>query len=178
MTIRGNAENIVDRLIEKLGLQPLSGEGGYFSKVYRSPIEIPVRREPAAPSVTRSLGSSIYYLITPDDFSSLHRLKSDEIFHFYLGDPAEMIQISESGEKKTILLGPDVLHGQQVQVVVPADTWQGTRLVDGGKYALFGTTVVPGFEYADFELGVRTDLISRFPHVEPEIIRFTRERQP
>jgi len=174
---RGKGESIADRLIEKLGLQPLSGEGGYFSNVYRSPIEIPVLRGPDAPPVTRSLGSSIYYLITAEDFSALHRLKSDEIFHFYLGDPGEMIQISESGDSRTIVLGPDVLNGQQVQVVVPGNIWQGTRLVEGGKFALLGTTVVPGFDYADFELGMRADLISRFPHLAPEIVRFTRERQ-
>ena len=174
---RGREESTADRLIEKLGLQPLSGEGGYFSSAYRSPIEIPVLRGPGAPPVIRSVGSSIYYLITPEDFSALHRLKSDEIFHFYLGDPGEMIQISESGDRKTIVLGPDVLNGQQVQVVVPADTWQGTRLVEGGKYALLGTTVFPGFDNADFELGMRADLISRFPHLAPEIVKFTRERQ-
>ena len=174
---KGKGENTADRLIEKLGLQPLPGEGGYFSSAYRSPIEIPVLQEPAALPVKRSLGSSIYYLITSEDFSALHRLKSDEIFHFYLGDPAEMIQISESGNSTTIFLGPDVLNGQQVQVLVPANTWQGTRLVEGGKYALLGTMVVPGFDNADFELGMRGDLISKFPHLAPEIAKFTRERQ-
>ena len=88
-----------------------------------------------------------------------------------------MIQISEGGDSKTIVLGPDVLNGQQVQVLVPANTWQGTRLVEGGKYALLGTMVVPGFDNADFELGMRDDLVSRFPHLAPEIAKFTRERQ-
>jgi predicted cupin superfamily sugar epimerase len=175
---REQKDSTIDRLIQKLGLQPLPGEGGYFSRVYTSAIESPMLLDRSSNAVTRRLGTSIYYLVTPEEFSALHRLTSDEIFHFYIGDPVQMVQISEDGDNRTIILGQDVLSGQQVQVVVPANTWQGTRLCEGGKYALLGTTVIPGFEYADFELGVRDDLLSRFPHAAAEIVRLTRERRP
>lgn len=168
-------QKAVRRLIEALDLQPLPGEGGYYKETYRSGIKIPVPLKDGEQPVSRHLGTAIYYFVTPQEFSALHKLKSDEVFHFYGGDPVEMIQISETGEVKTIILGPDVLKGQQVQVVVSAGTWQGTRLIKGGEYALMGTTVFPAFEFADFELGKRAELVARFPRLMAQIKKFTRE---
>lgn len=163
------------RIIKALGLQPLPGEGGYYRETYRSGTQVPIPSKNGGESVTRHLGTAIYYFVTPREFSALHKLKSDEVFHFYGGDPVEMLQISETGEVKTIILGPDVLAGHQPQVTVPAGTWQGTRLLKGGKYALLGTTVFPAFEFADFELGKRAELTVRFPILAAQIKRFTRE---
>ncbi len=163
---------MIDEIINKLGLEPLPEEGGYFRQTYKSSLKIPgtsKQREAA-----RSLGTAIFYLITPKQFSALHRVSSDEIFHFYLGDPVEMLQINASGESKRIILGSKILDGQEVQVVVPSGMWQGTRLVRGGKYALLGTTVIPGFEFSDFELGKRASLTARFPHLKEDIRRYTR----
>ena len=171
----GRGNKIKDKIIVALGLQPLPGEGGYFKETYRSPIQVPVPLKDGEPPVSRHLGTAIYYVVTPKEFSALHKLKSDEVFHFYGGDPVEMIQISETGEIKTIILGSNVLKGQQVQVTVPAGTWQGTRLVKGGEYALLGTTVFPAFEFADFDLAKRADLSAKFPLLAAQIKRFTRE---
>ena len=90
---------------------------------------------------------------------------------------AETLCLADGSTRSTVIVSAAPVAGQQVQVLVPANTWQGTRLVEGGKYALLGTTVVPGFDNADFELGMRGDLISKFPHLAPEIAKFTREWQ-
>ncbi|MBI4060974.1 MAG: cupin domain-containing protein [Elusimicrobia bacterium] len=174
-TAGGSPRGIKARIIKALGLQPLPGEGGYYRETYRSGTQVPIPSKNGEQPVIRHLGTAIYYFVTPREFSALHKLKSDEVFHFYGGDPVEMLQISESGEVKTIILGPDVLAGHQPQVTVPAGTWQGTRLLKGGKYALMGTTVYPAFEFADFELGKRADMIARFPKLAALIKRFTRE---
>lgn len=171
----GSPRGIKARIIKALGLQPLPGEGGYYRETYRSDTQVPIPSKNGEPSVTRHLGTAIYYFVTPKEFSALHKLKSDEVFHFYGGDPVEMLQVSESGEVKTVILGSDVLAGHQPQVTVPAGTWQGTRLLKGGKYALLGTTVFPAFEFSDFELAKRAELSARFPQLAAQIKRFTRE---
>ncbi len=160
-------------LIKKLKLEPLPGEGGYFRRTYQSSLKTTVASK-GGESVAKNLGTAILYLVTPKEFSALHRISSDEIFHFYLGDPVEMLQISEKGQARKTILGSGISRGQEVQAAVPAGTWQGTRLAPGGKYALLGTTVVPGFDFADFELGKRQELVARFPRLEKEITRYTR----
>jgi len=96
------------------------------------------------------LYSAIYYLITPESWSSLHRLPTDEVFHFYLGDPVEMLQLFPDGTGKVELLGNQLLKAQRPQLCVPRFTWQGTKLAEGGNFALLGTTMAPGFEPSDF----------------------------
>src|SRR5205085_4867749 len=92
-------------LIRQLNLKPLPREGGYFAETYRSPVEIP-QNIPGRP-VSRNLGTAIYYLLTPDTFSSMHKLREDEVFHFYLGDPVEMLQLKPDGTGELLILGPD-----------------------------------------------------------------------
>jgi predicted cupin superfamily sugar epimerase len=147
----------IQEIISKLNLVPLEKEGGYFRLNYRS-----------------ENSSAIFYLLTPADFSALHRLTGDEVFHFYAGDAVEMIQITESGDLKQIRLGSDFMNGMEPQVIVPAKVWQGTRLAEGGKWALLGTTMAPRFEYEDFELGYREKLIELFPKFADQIKVFTR----
>ena len=122
----------------------------------------------------RTSSTAIYYLVTPDDFSALHKVASDEIFHFYSGDPVEMIQIDEDGKLTHHTLGSDIFKGQSPQVVVRHGVWQGLRLKHGGAWALMGTTVSPGFEFEDFVLGGRDELTKAFPQHRDDIIRFTR----
>jgi len=161
-------------VIEMLQLQPLPGEGGYFAEIYRSSENLDV-----LPSryrgEKRSFGTAIYYLVTPDSFSSLHRLRSDEIFHFYLGDCVEMLQLFPDGSGTIVRIGSDLSAGLRPQVVVPRDTWQGTRLATGGEFALLGTTVAPGFEFSDFEAGSRSDLLQSYPEFAEHIQALTRE---
>jgi predicted cupin superfamily sugar epimerase len=122
-------------------------------------------------SRTRSAGTAIYYLLTPDTFSALHRLSTDEIFHFYLGDPVEMLHLLPDGSGRVVLLGNDLYVGDRPQIVVPGGTWQGSRLVSGGRFALMGTTMAPGFDFEDYEHGDGNALTERYPAFAEHIAR-------
>jgi predicted cupin superfamily sugar epimerase len=164
-------------VISALGLQPHPIEGGFFRETYRSPGVIPSKFLPPGyhDGRDRSIGTAIYYLLTVNNFSELHRLPTEEVFHFYMGAPVRMLQIFPDGEAREILIGADILAGQQPQVVVPAGVWQGSRLEPGGHdFALLGATVTPGFDYADYEQGERADLIARFPNQAERIRELTR----
>jgi len=149
-------------IIELLDLRP-HPEGGFFRETYRSGETIPADALPARYAAARNLSTAIYYLLTPDSVSMLHRVKSDELFHFYLGDPVTMLQLHPDGRSETITLGQKIAGGQRLQVVVPAGVWQGSFLNDGGKLALMGCTVAPGFDFDDFEPGERKKLIEQYP---------------
>jgi predicted cupin superfamily sugar epimerase len=151
-----------EQLISYLNLKPLPQEGGYYRETYRSHELIPVDALSEEYTGVRSYITAIYFLLTPGTFSAIHRIPGNEIFHFYLGDPVEMLQLFPDGSGKVITLGSDILNGQQPQVVVPGEVWQGARLVQGGSFALMGTTVAPGFDFADYEAGRREELVSGF----------------
>lgn len=150
-------------LIEKLGLTPLPIEGGYFLETYRCDESVCAAALDDRYGSDRSLSTAIYYLLTPDTVSRIHRLKSDEVFHFYAGDPVEMIQLAPDGSHELVLLGSDIAAGQMPQVVAPRGVWQGCRLTCGGSWALMGTTVAPGFDYDDYENGDQKELIELYP---------------
>jgi len=161
-----------EEIIALLNLRPHPEEGGDFVETYRSeelllPGTLPDRGR-------RCYGTAIYYLLTPDTFSAVHRLKSDEIFHFYLGDPVEMLQLWPDGSGKVLLLGTDMVVGMRPQVIVPRRVWQGARLRPGGSFALLGTTVSPGFEYEDYETGQRDSLVRTYPDFRDLIIALTK----
>lgn len=158
-----------DDLIRHLSLIPHPEEGGFFRETYKAPETAAFPGYPAP----RSHGTAIYYLLKPGTFSALHRLRSDEIFHFYLGDPVRMLQLFPDGTSKTIVLGHDVMNGQQVQVLAPRNVWQGSILEPGGSFALLGCTVAPGFDYADYEHGKREELIRQHPDRRELIERLT-----
>lgn len=167
----------VEQIIKTLNLQPLEMEGGFFAETYRSADSVPAEALPGRyPRQPRSFGTAIYYLLTdqPDSFSALHRLPTDEVWHFYLGDPLEILLLEPGGASRRILLGQDILSGQQVQAVVPQGMWQGARLLPGGTFALAGTTMVPGFVPEDFEAGDQAELLARYPHESASIIALTR----
>lgn len=148
----GNADDIIARL----GLVPLPREGGFYTESYRS--------QEGLPGVGgKSLSTAIYYLLTPECHSALHRLPSDEIWHFYHGDPVEMLLLPPEGGGEVLILGTDLASGARPQVVVPSGTWQGARLVSGGQFALMGTTVSPGFDFEDYEAGDPVLLAGRYP---------------
>jgi hypothetical protein len=162
-----------DELIRHLGLQPHPKEGGFFRETYRAGEAWPAQALPARYQGARSASTAIYYLLTPNTYSALHRLQTDEIFHFYLGDPIRMLQLEPNGQGRTVVLGPDLLGGQQLQVVVPRGVWQGSCLDPGGEFALLGCTVAPGFEYADYETGERQSLQTEYPAFADMIRRLT-----
>jgi predicted cupin superfamily sugar epimerase len=162
-------------IIEWLDLKPLDLEGGHFRETYRSEEMVGPGCLDSRYGGPRSVCTAIYYLLTPETFSALHRVKSDEIFHFYAGDPVEMVQLHPDGHGERVTLGSAIDRGHVPQCVVKRGVWQGCRLTDSGSFALMGTTVAPGFEYADFELANRQELIRQFPKLEKEIVRLTRE---
>ncbi len=157
-------------IIARLSLQPHPKEGGYFRETYRTALRIPAAALAGHFDGERSASTAIYYLLTPGTFSALHRLRGDEIFHFYAGSPVLMLQLPPGGPGREVVLGPDVLAGHQPQVVVPGGVWQGSLLVAGGEFALLGCTVAPGFEYADYEHGRRDALVAQYP-AHAELIR-------
>ena len=152
-------------LIQRFHLAPLTGEGGLYRRTYCSARELPAEAfGPQYPAGTRkAAGSAIEYLITPQSYSRLHRLPTDEVYHFYLGDPVEMLQLYPDGTGKVVRMGQDILHGEELQLTVPRGTWQGTRLVPGGQWALLGTSMAPGMEFHDYEDGDQELLIKQYP---------------
>ena len=156
-----------EELIRLLSLSPLRGEGGFFRETHRSDLALPSGALPSGYRGPRPAVTAIYYLLGPGTHSAMHRLRGDEIFHFYLGDPVEMLQLSPDGTGRLITIGTAIERGAQPQVVVPAGVWQGSRLAAGGRFALMGTTVAPGFDFSDFELGEREALVRGYPaHAE------------
>ena len=163
-----------DDIKKLLHLAPHPREGGWFVQTWRSEEVIPKAVLPARYSADRAAGTCIYYLLEPDTFSEMHRLASDEIFHFYYGDPVEMLQLLPDGSGRTIILGNDFARGQHPQLSVPKNVWQGSRLVRGGQVALLGCTVSPGFDYADYETGEREKLGRDYPEFADLIRTLTR----
>jgi uncharacterized protein len=157
-----------DEIIKLLRLAPHPMEGGYFRRTYTSEVSVALLRG------VRPYGTAIYYLLEAGSFSEMHMLASDEIFHFYLGDPVEMLQLHPNGDSSVVTLGPDLLAGQHVQVVVPAGVWQGTRLIGDGKVALLGCTVTPGFDFADYRSAKYAELAANWPAEAKRIRALTR----
>jgi uncharacterized protein len=151
-----------------LKLEPHPIEGGWFRRTYTSTGTVELARG------ERSQGTAIYYLLESEIFSEMHVLESDEIFHFYLGDPVEMLQLYPQGHSAVLILGQDLKAGQQVQVIVPAGVWQGMRLIGDGQVALLACTVTPGFSYADYHSGKYADLAERWPDQAGRIRALTR----
>jgi predicted cupin superfamily sugar epimerase len=164
------------QIIEALGLQPHPIEGGFFRETYRSAGSIRPADLPAGYRTEsgRSFGTAIYYLLTAATFSEMHRLPTEEVFHVYLGGPARMLQLCPDGSGREVILGADILAGQQPQVIVPPGVWQGTRLEPGVEFVLLGATMAPGFAYADYEQGRRDALVTQYPQYAEAIRDLTR----
>jgi predicted cupin superfamily sugar epimerase len=164
-------------IITALKLEPHPIEGGYFRETYKSSEIIPVESLPPQYSAQsgRSMGTSIYYLLTAETYSELHRLPTEEVFHLYLGGPVRMLQLFAGGGSRQVVIGTDILAGEEPQVIVPSGVWQGSLLEPGVDFALLGATMAPGFDYADYEQGRRAVLTGLYPD-QSELIRLlTRE---
>jgi uncharacterized protein len=161
-----------------LGLRPHPREGGWYVRTYEAPEFVGAEAfVDGRYAGARRTGTAIYYLLEPETFSEMHRLKSDEVFHFYAGDAVEMLQLREGGVGATIVIGNDLLQGQRPQLVVERGVWQGSRLLEGGRWALLGCTVSPGFEFEDYESGARERLCEGWPEFVEEITALTRLRE-
>jgi predicted cupin superfamily sugar epimerase len=155
-------------VIERLGLTPLEVEGGWFRETHRSELTV-FGASLHAEGDGRTASTAIYYLLTPDTFSALHRLPHDEVYHFLLGDPVEMLQLAPGAPTRRVVLGNDLRAGDTLQEIVHANVWQGSRLRAGGAWALMGVTVAPGFEYRDYEHGEPDTLCAQWPDAAGEI---------
>lgn len=151
-------------LVDRFGLLP-HPEGGFYKETYRSKEDMPRF------GGRRSVCTGIYFLLTEGTKSRLHRIKSDEMWHFYAGGPLELVQIFPDGTVEAVVLGQDVLAGEKVQHVVPAGAWFGAAPRSG--YSFVGCTVAPGFDFADFEMAKREELLRAFPEAKAAIERLT-----
>jgi predicted cupin superfamily sugar epimerase len=158
-----------------LGLQPHPREGGWYVRTYEAAEVVGVEAfEDGRYGGGRRTGTAIYYLLEPDTFSEMHRLKSDEVFHFYMGDAVEMLQLMPDGSGRRVVIGNDLVAGERPQMVVGRGVWQGSRLVAGGKWALLGCTVSPGFEFEDYEDASYEELADLWPAWSEMIRALTR----
>lgn len=159
--------------IAKLKLVP-HPEGGYYRQTYRSDLVIPRASLPRGFSGSRAVSTAIYFLLHGTDFSAFHRLRSDEMWHFYAGGILAVHVIDPGGGYSGIRLGNHPDSGEVFQAVVKAGCWFGSRLEDPNSFALAGCTVSPGFDFEDFEMGKRTELQAKFPQHKRLIEQLTR----
>lgn len=168
----GRVDSIVhmtaDQIKALLCLEPHPIEGGFYRRTYTSMGQVKLR------DGHRALSSAIYYLLEPGTFSEMHMLACDEMFHFYLGDPVEMLQLADDGSSAVFTLGQGLGAGEHVQLLVPVGVWQGTRLVEGGNVALLGCTVTPGFDFADYHGASYEELVQKWPEQAERIRALTR----
>lgn len=150
-------------------------EGGYFRQTYKSELAIPTEVLPEGFRGPRAASTAIYFLVEGQNFSAFHRLRSDEMWHFYAGSPLIVHVIDLSGEYSSILLGSDPDARQVFQSVVPAGCWFASHVADWKSWALVGCTVAPGFEFADFEMAERRKLEAKYPQHREMIRRLTRD---
>ncbi|HVN18016.1 MAG TPA: cupin domain-containing protein [Dongiaceae bacterium] len=159
--------------IEKLQLEP-HPEGGYYRQTYRSEVMIPRESLPPGFSGPRAASTAIYFLLDGSNFSAFHRLRSDELWHFYAGSPLQVHVIDTSGAYSPALLGDNPEAGHVFQAAVPARCWFASHVADWTSWALVGCTVAPGFDFADFDLAQREQLSANHPEHRELIKRLTR----
>ena len=165
--------NSKQQLIDALDLLP-HPEGGFYKEVYRSTGIISQNALPNVYQGDRNYATGIYFMLTSDTFSAFHKIHQDEAWHFYLGAPLRVHMISPEGKHTFIELGNHVQQGQQLQFVVPGGYWFGAEVISPGDYALVGCTVAPGFDFKDFILPTRSEMMALFPQHEAIIEKLTR----
>ncbi len=156
------AQDIIDKL--KLIPHP---EGGFYRETYRSGYRIVNDK-----NENRNLSTAIYYLLEAEEKSLFHRIQSDELWFFHLGQPLEIILI-EDARLTTIMLGNDIENNEVPQITIPANTWFAARVKNGKGFALVSCTVAPGFDFEDFDLAKREELMQQFAHLKEVIEIFT-----
>lgn len=153
-----------DDIIRLLDLQPLPLEGGFYRETFRAPLVILEESLPYEYEGNRNASTAIYFLLTPEENSAMHILPTDEVFHFYSGDPVEMLRLYPDGSTDVSVMGVDLMAGQRPQLVVPGNVWQGCKLAEGGRWALMGCTVAPGFDFRDFHVATPEEMLDLIDH--------------
>ena len=164
----------VQQLIQTLELQP-HPEGGYYKETYRSEGRISHENLTQAYSGTRNYSTCIYFLLVSGSFSAFHKIHQDEIWHFYTGSAVELHTIDVAGNHERHVIGTDFSNQETPQLVVPGGVWFASKVIATEGYALVGCTVAPGFDFADFELASRQELIRQFPQHQTLVEAFTHE---
>ncbi|MDH4127297.1 MAG: cupin domain-containing protein [Spirochaetota bacterium] len=148
-------------------------EGGYYRETYRSNGIISKNSLPKTFKGDRVYSTAIYFLLPEESKSSLHCLPSDECWHFYLGGPLTIVTINPNGKVEKTLLGQDINDGQTLQHFVEGGHWLGAYPNTGSKFSFVGCTTAPGFDFSDFTMGKRSELIKLFPNAKEIIIKLT-----
>ncbi len=159
--------------IQALQLLP-HPEGGFYRETYRSQQTLDVPQAGDGALVARNASTGIYFLLEQGNFSAFHKIRSDEMWHFYAGAALEVLELADNGELRSTRLGPDLRQGEVFQHVVPAHTWFASRVAAGGAFSLVGCTVAPGFDFADFSMADRAALVAEFPQHRQTITELTR----
>lgn len=163
----------VEEIIEKLDLTP-HPEGGYFKETYRSDGLIDKESLDTQYSGNRNYSTSIYFLLTSDAFSAFHKIHQDEIWHFYSGSPILLHMIDQEGYYSEVTIGSNLNKDETPQFIVPGGVWFASEVKNENSYSLVGCTVAPGFDFDDFELGIRDKMIEKFPKHKEVINRLSR----
>lgn len=158
-------------LIRTLNLKP-HPEGGHFVEAFRADLAVQSEAHPSA----RAASTAIYFMLERGDFSALHRVRSDEVWHHYLGDALELTLIDENGALEVLIVGKDIARGERPQAVAPRNVLQAARPVADGVcgFVLVGCTVSPGFDFADFEMPARELLVAQYPSLVEQVVALTR----
>jgi predicted cupin superfamily sugar epimerase len=159
-------------IIRKLKLQS-HPEGGYFKETYRSQGEIANEALGSDFGGNRNYSTSIYFLLKSDQFSAFHRIKQDEIWHFYEGSPIKIHMITKEGQYASVIVGRDMMANQVPQYVVKGGIWFAAEVLEEGSFSFVGCTVSPGFDFQDFEMPSRQGLVEMYPDLEEVIKKFT-----
>lgn len=165
--------NEAEKIATTLNMLP-HPEGGYYKETYRSSGIINQETLGSHFSGDRHYSTSIYFLLTSDTFSAFHRIKQDEIWHFYKGSPIKLHIISTNGVYKNIIIGNDLERNEHPQYIVSAGDWFAAEVISNNSFSLLGCTVSPGFDFKDFQLGDKASLIATFPQHKSIITKLTR----
>jgi uncharacterized protein len=174
--LRSKPGGMAQKFIQHFKMEKIPAEGPWFTVTYRSEDVLDSKSLPGRYKSSRVAGTAIYAVQTKEDFSAIHKLMTDEIWHFYGGDPLEMLLLYPDGRGEIVVIGPDIFKGQHPQFVVPRDVWQGSMPIgpESESYSFFGNTLAPGFEFDDFAMGYRAELQEKYPQFADHIARLTR----
>jgi predicted cupin superfamily sugar epimerase len=159
----------VDFLVQQFKMLP-HPEGGYYKETYRSNVTTYFDELQGK----RNNSTGIYFLIEKNNFSAFHKIKSDEMWHFYCGDTLEVIELHQNGELIKTRIGNNLKEGETFQYTVKSNTWFASRVFQNGQFSFVGCTVCPGFDFADFELADQKLLMEQFPQHAMIIKELTR----
>ena len=165
--------NTIESIVEALGLQA-HPEGGFYKETYRSKGSISKEELGGDYKGSRNYSTSIYFLLTSENFSAFHKIKQDEIWHFYDGSPIRLHMIDPLGNYSMQLIGRDLGNGELPQFIVPGGYWFASEVSESDSFSFTGCTVAPGFSFEDFELPSRNELSKLYPQHKAIIKSLTR----